>query len=222
MKKISFVIPIYNEEKSIEILCNRLIENALESYEIMLVNDGSTDKSAQIIKQLAKQNLNIIPVYLEQNQGKSEALKAGFKIATGDTIVIMDADLQDEPKDLHKFLVKIDEGFDLVCGYRKGRKASFEKKFRSIIFNFIFRKISKLNLHDCNCGFKVFTKDVAQNLCKIEIIHSYLALQVQRCGFNKITEVEISNNKRLYGKSKYGFKRYITGLVDTIKILSNR
>ena len=229
-RKISFVIPAYNEEESLSELYSRIMTNVqsclseglLSDYEILFVDDGSTDHSVQVMKELHSRDDRVRYIIFRKNFGKSIALQAAFRNVTGDIIITMDADLQDEPSELRNFLLKLDEGYDMVVGWKVNRLDPMEKKLPSKLFNKVTSKMSGLKLHDFDCGYKAFRREVADSLDVYGEMHRYIPVLAYRRGFS-ITEIPVQHNKRKHGKSKYGMERYMRGLFDFLSVafLSN-
>ncbi len=209
---ISIIIPFYNEKDNLPILVDRLSEvckKMQEEYEIILVDDGSTDDT----KLLSASSNKLIKH--RKRLGKGKALLSGLKVARGNVIAFMDADLQDNPDDLPKFLQKIDEGYDLVNGWRKSRKDPIAKTLPSAIFNkFLIRFFLASKFHDVNCGFKVMRREVLEENPLYGDNYRFLPILAEKSGF-KTTEVVVEHSPRLHGKSKYGFFRILSGLFDT-------
>ncbi len=216
--KVSVLIPAYNEQDSLIELYNKVV-NSLKSwggindYEIWFINDGSTDDSENIIKELAKRDGKVHLISFRKNFGKSPALDVGFRHVTGDIIFTMDADLQDDPKEFSRFLEKIEEGYDLVVGWKFNRLDPIEKKLPSKLFNRITSMASGLTLHDFDCGFKCFRRAVIESMDLYGELHRYIPVLAYRKGF-RITEITVEHHKRKHGKSKYGMERYMRGLLD--------
>lgn len=220
MKKlISFVIPVYNEEESLKILCDRIYENIPQGYdkEIIFVNDGSTDGSAEVIREMRKMDEKIHLISFRKNFGKAMALESAFRNVTGEIVITMDADLQDDPTEIPHFLDKIEEGYDLVSGWKQNRQDSLEKTLPSKLFNKVTAKLSRVNLHDFNCGFKAYRREVIDAIDVYGELHRYIPVIAYRKGF-QITEIPVHHNKRQFGKSKYGFERYLRGLFDSLTV----
>lgn len=218
---ITALIPVFNEQESLDKFYPRL-KNALskidKNHEIVFVDDGSTDSSLEIIKKLASKD-NSIKVYsFRKNQGKSEALTYGFKVANGDYIVTLDADLQDRPEEIENLLSKSKEGFDLVSGWRKNRKDAIYMKLPSKLFNFLMSAFWGVHLHDYNCGLKLYTKDAIKDLNLYGGMHRFIPLLVSEKGF-EVTEIPIVHEKREFGKSKYGFSKVFKDVPDMFTIL---
>lgn len=213
---ISIIIPFYNEEQSLPILIDRLVKvckKINKEYEIILLDDGSTDAKRQNY-QLPITNYQLI--HHRKRLGKGRALLTGYKAAKGGVIVFMDADLQNDPDDLPKFLEKIDEGYELVNGWRRDRKDTFLKTAPSAIFNFfLLRLLLKSKFHDINCGFKAMKRTVLEKIPLYGDNYRFLPIIADQEGF-KTTEIIVSHQQRLYGKSKYGIIRLLFGLFDTL------
>jgi len=215
---LSIVIPVYNEEESIYELYFNLIE-VLNNYdhEIIFIDDGSTDKTFSKINELMKVNLNIFCRSFKINQGKAAALMSGFAMTDGDIIITMDGDLQDDPKEIPKFIEMINEGYDMVSGWKFKRHDPITKTLPSKFFNWLTRKLTKVNIHDSNCGFKAYKKEVVKNLNIYGELHRYIPALVNYKGY-KIGEVKVEHHARKFGKSKYGFERLLKGFFDLITV----
>lgn len=220
---LSIVIPLLNEEESLEEL-HDWIAGVMQSnhflYEIIFIDDGSTDHSWNVIAQLVKMNDNVKGIRFQKNFGKSQALHAGFKVAQGDVIITMDADLQDNPEEipqLYNLITK--EGFDLVSGWKKKRYDSlFSKNIPSKLFNWAARFTSNVKLHDFNCGLKAFRNDVVKNIEVSGEMHRYIPVLAKNAGYSHIGEKVVRHQARKYGKTKFGAERFINGLLDLITI----
>ena len=214
---ISVVISVYNEVESLHIFYERLIQTIKildEPFEIVFVDDGSTDNSLEILKEIAAKDKKVKIFSFRRNQGKAEALTFGFQKAKGDYVITLDADLQDKPKEIGKLLEEMEKGkWDLVCGWRKERKDSIGKVFSSQLFNSIASIFWGLKLHDYNCGLKLYAKDAAKSLTLYGGMHRFIPLLVHDRGFT-VTEVPVEHAKRKYGKSKYGFSKILKDLPD--------
>lgn len=221
-KKISIVIPAYNEAENIPVLYREIIEvvsRITDNYEIIFVNDGSMDKTQEEIEKLHNiDKHHIIGIEMRTNFGKAAALKSGFNIAQGKIIITMDADLQDDPKEIPNFISKINEGYDLVSGWKQNRQDSFVKNISSKFFNFITSLFSKIKLHDFNCGFKAYRAEVAKSLDLYGQLHRYIPVIAGNQGY-KIAEITIHHRKRKYGKSKYGPVRFLNGFLDLLTVI---
>lgn len=218
-EKISVLIPAYNEEESLIELYNKVTDSlkslggGINSYEIWFVNDGSTDGTESVIKGLASRDENVHLISFRKNFGKSPALDAGFHHVTGDVIFTMDADLQDDPKEFPCFLKKIEEGYDLVVGWKLNRLDPIEKRLPSKLFNKVTSRASGITLHDFDCGFKCFRREVIESIDLYGELHRYIPVLAYRKGFH-ITEIAVEHHKREHGRSKYGMERYMRGLLD--------
>jgi glycosyltransferase involved in cell wall biosynthesis len=220
---LSVVIPLLNEEESLKEL-HDWIATVMQSnrllYEILFIDDGSTDGSWRVIKSLAAAHPNVRGIRFLKNFGKSQALHAGFKEARGEVVVTMDADLQDNPEEIPEMYRLItQEHYDLVTGWKKKRFDSiFSKNLPSKLFNWAARHTSGLHLHDFNCGLKAFRKEVVKTIVVSGEMHRYIPLLVKNAGFLKIGEVVVRHQARKYGKTKFGMERFINGLLDLITI----
>ena len=225
---ISVVVPLYNEEESLPELY-RWIEKVMKangfSFEVIFVNDGSTDNSWQVIEDLSKQSENVKGIKFRRNYGKSPALYCGFKEAQGDVVITMDADLQDSPDEISGLYKMITEdGYDLVSGYKQKRYDPLSKTLPTKLFNATARKISGIhNLHDFNCGLKAYRRDVIKNIEVYGEMHRYIPYLAKNAGFDKIGEKVVHHQARKYGKSKFGLNRFFNGYLDLITLwfLSN-
>ena len=216
--ELSFVIPVYNEEESLKELHKEIIENISNtSYEIIFIDDGSTDNSYAVIEELARKDANIKPIRFRTNFGKAAALQAGFDKAQGEIIFTMDADLQDDPKEIPRFVEKINEGYDLVSGWKKKRKDPITKRWPSKFFNLITSMVFHLRLHDYNCGYKAYRKEAAKSLNIYGELYRYIPAIVWSKGFS-VTEIVVTHHKRRFGRSKYGASRLIRGFLDLLTV----
>jgi len=223
MINISVVISLLNEEESLPELCNwisKVCDENSFSYEIIMIDDGSTDSSWEIIEKLSSENSNIKGVKFMKNYGKSAAIYEGFAAAKGDVVITMDADLQDNPDEIPELYKMIKEDdFDLVSGWKKKRyDPLFSKNLPSKFFNFIARKISGLKLHDFNCGLKAYKNKVVKNIEVYGEMHRYIPILVKQAGFRKIEEKIVKHQERKYGKTKFGLNRFINGPLDLLSI----
>lgn len=220
-KKISLVIPLYNEEESLVPLANE-IRKALKPintpYEVILVDDGSTDNSLKVIKEIVRTDKRFKFISFRKNYGKSAALQIGFKAATGDAVITLDADLQDDPHEIPNLLKKLDEGFDLCSGWKKQRFDPFIKKYSSRFFNFVTRLMSGIKLHDFNCGLKAYRKEVVENIRVYGELHRYMPVLANWQGFT-VTEIPVKHHPRRYGKTKFGISRFFKGFIDLITVM---
>jgi glycosyltransferase involved in cell wall biosynthesis len=222
--ELSIVIPLLNENQSIEEL-HQWISISLDKhkykYEIIFVDDGSTDNSWSVITRLAKKNTNTRGILFSKNYGKSQALHAGFKSSKGEFIITMDADLQDSPEEIHEMLNKLKEkNLDLVSGWKKKRYDSILlKNIPSKLFNWAARRVSGIQLHDFNCGLKVYRKEVIKTIEVYGEMHRYIPVIAANEGFTKIEEQVVKHQARKYGVTKFGSDRFINGLLDLITLL---
>ncbi len=218
------MIPVYNEEATIKPLFERILDvinlGEIDSYEIIFVDDGSSDRSWIEINELIKKHPDKIKgIRLRRNFGKSSALSAGFKKARGNIIFTLDADLQDDPAEIPKFLAKLESGYDLVSGWRKHRNDPLSKTLPSKLFNGVTSILTGVKLHDFNCGFKAYKKEVLDCIKVYGELHRYIPVLAHSLGF-KITEVTVRHHQRKQGKSKYGLERYTRGFIDLLTVLA--
>ena len=220
---ISVVIPLYNEEESLPELyawiAGVMKANAL-TYEVIFVNDGSTDRSWQVIEQLAEQHEQVKGIKFRRNYGKSPALFCGFEKAQGDVVITMDADLQDSPDEIPELYRMITvEGYDLVSGYKKKRYDPLSKTLPTKLFNATARAVSGIkNLHDFNCGLKAYRREVVKNIEVYGEMHRYIPYLAKNAGFGKIGEKVVQHQARKYGSTKFGLNRFVNGYLDLISL----
>lgn len=220
---ISIIIPLYNEEES---LCElhswikRVMEENHYSYEIIFVNDGSSDHSWEVIKQLSQESNHVKGIKFKRNYGKSPALFCGFKRAQGEVIITMDADLQDSPDEIPELYRMIThEGYDLVSGWKKKRYDPLSKTLPTKLFNATARYVSGIhNLHDFNCGLKAYKKDVIKNIEVYGDMHRYIPYMAKIAGFNRIGEKVVQHRARKYGVTKFGLDRFVNGYLDLMTL----
>ena len=220
---ISVVIPLYNEEESLPELfawIQRVMMQNGFSYEVIFVNDGSTDRSWQVIEELAVQNDTVKGIKFRRNHGKSPALYCGFEKAQGDVVITMDADLQDSPDEIPELYRMITEDkYDLVSGYKKKRYDPLSKTIPTKLFNATARAVSGIkNLHDFNCGLKAYRKDVIKNIEVYGEMHRYIPYLAKNAGFSKIGEKVVQHQARKYGVTKFGLSRFVNGYLDLISL----
>lgn len=221
---ISVVIPLFNEEESLEELTNWIVRVMNEnnfSYEIVFVDDGSTDNSWSIIKRMSTQNSCIHAIKFRRNYGKSPGLHSAFLRTKGDVVITMDADLQDSPDEIpHLYRMIREEGYDLVSGWKKKRyDPKFTKNLPSKLFNATARKLSGIkNLHDFNCGLKAYKREVVKSIEIYNDMHRYIPYMAKEAGFSKIGELVVHHQPRKYGKSKFGINRFFNGYLDLITL----
>ncbi|HLW30811.1 MAG TPA: glycosyltransferase family 2 protein [Aequorivita sp.] len=220
---ISIVIPLLNEEESLNELYH-WIADVMQSngflYELIFIDDGSTDGSWDIIEQLSKENPEVKGLRFQKNYGKSQALHAGFNLAQGEVIITMDADLQDSPEEIPElYRMVMEDGFDLVSGWKKKRYDSvLSKNLPSKLFNYAARKTSGVNLHDFNCGLKAYKREVIKTIEVTGEMHRYIPVLAKNAGFSKISEKPVMHQARKYGVTKFGGERFIRGFLDLITI----
>lgn len=222
MLKFSIVIPIYNEEETVVPLylsLKRVMDRMEQSYEIIFVNDGSTDNSLGVLNSIDSKPANLIIVNLNKHSGQSAALQAGFDIAEGELIITMDGDLQNDPEDIPKLLEKMKEGFDVVCGWRYNRIDPFSKVFPSKIASTFLRIITRENIHDFGCTLRIFKKEILKNVYLSGGMHRFFVLIMFKLGY-KIGEVKVKHYPRRFGCSKYNISnRLLQCLIDSMRIL---
>lgn len=219
--EVSVVIPLYNEEPNIQLLHEELVRTLFSlkrPYEIIFVNDGSTDGSTEILERLAASDPRTCVIHLRKNFGKATALATGFREANGKIVVTMDADLQDNPAEIPRFIAGIEAGYDLVSGWKYHRRDPISKTIPSKIFNKVVSAATGLRLHDFNCGFKAYSRNLVDNLRLYGELHRYIPALAYGQGF-RVTEIPIDHRPRKYGKSKYGWERYTRGLLDLLTVL---
>lgn len=219
---ISVVVPLFNEEESLTELCDwisRVMQTHGFTYEVILVDDGSTDSSWEVVSTLSQNNKNIKGIKFNRNYGKSAALNTGFKKANGEVVITMDADLQDSPDEIPALYKKIkEEGFDMVSGWKKKRHDPISKTIPSKFFNFVTRKISGIKLHDFNCGLKAYREQVVKNVNVYGEMHRYIPVIAKWNGFTKIGEQVVNHHERKYGTTKFGLERFVNGFLDLLSI----
>jgi glycosyltransferase involved in cell wall biosynthesis len=222
MVDISVVIPLFNEEESLPELFDwitRTMQQHNFSYEVIFVDDGSKDKSWQVIENIIAQNTNAKGIKFQRNYGKSAALNTGFEICAGHVVITMDADLQDSPDeipDLYKMIMT--DGFDLVSGWKKKRFDPLSKTIPTKLFNWATRKMSGIELNDFNCGLKAYKNKVVKSIEVFGEMHRYIPVIAKWAGFTKITEKEVQHRERKYGTTKFGLERFINGFLDLFTI----
>ena len=217
--KISFVIPVYNEKDSLVELYEEIISSiGSKKYEIIFIDDGSTDGSVEILRNLTMKDNNLVLIQFYRNYGKSAALSEGFKRADGDCIVTMDADLQDNPAELDNLLLKLNEGYDVVSGWKKDRKDPLSKRIPSKFFNLVTRMFTGVKIHDFNCGLKIYRKSVIKTLDIYGGRHRYIPALAGQKKF-KVSEIIVNHRPRKHGETKYGGRRFFHGFFDLISVL---
>lgn len=220
---ISVVVPLYNEEESLPELyawIERVMHEHHFTYEVIFVNDGSTDHSWQVIEELSRKSKEVKGIKFRRNYGKSPALFCGFKKAEGDVIITMDADLQDSPDEIPELYRMITEdGYDLVSGWKQKRYDPLSKTIPTKLFNATARAVSGIhNLHDFNCGLKAYRRDVVKNIEVYGEMHRYIPYLAKNAGFNRIGEKIVHHQARKYGKTKFGLNRFVNGYLDLLTL----
>lgn len=219
---VSIVIPLFNEEESLPELINwidKVCKKAKLNYEVLLVDDGSRDKSWKVIQELKKDNSSVRGIRFRRNYGKAAGLHCGFNASKGDVVITMDADLQDSPEEIPELSRMIrEEEYDLVSGWKKKRYDPISKRWPSRFFNFVARKTSGIKIHDFNCGLKAYQGDVVRSIEVFGDMHRYIPILAKRAGFDRIGEKIVEHQKRKYGKTKYGWTRLFSGALDLLTI----
>lgn len=216
--KVSVVIPVCNEECTLEALAQGIAENLAErEFRILFVDDGSTDASCEVLTRLQGQNDYVDVVKFAKNCGKTLALAVAFARVEADVVVTMDADLQDDPAELPRLLAKLDEGFDLVCGWKATRNDPIHKTFPSKIYNATINGIFGLAIHDVNTGYKAIRMDVVKSLTLYADMHRLIPIMAAQAGF-RVTEIPVAHHPRRFGHSKYGMSRFYQGIRDACRL----
>lgn len=220
--KLSIVVPAYNEKESLPELCawiSRVLQPENLSYELILVDDGSSDGSWNLIRELSEADPAVKGIRFRRNYGKSAALHTGFQYAKGEVVVTMDADLQDSPDELPGLYRMIaEEGYDLVSGWKKKRYDPISKTIPSKFYNWTARKVTGIRLHDFNCGLKAYRLNVVKSIEIYGEMHRYIPVLAKKAGFGNIGEKVVQHRKRLYGVTKFGIERFINGFLDLLTI----
>jgi len=217
---ISVVVPLLDEEHSLAALYHQLsavLDPRDEPWEVVFVDDGSTDGSLSVLTRLHDESTNVVVVHLRRNFGKAAALQAGFLEARGDVVVTLDADLQDDPAEIPRLLAKLDEGFDLVTGWKARRNDPVARRVLSRVFNAVTGRLSGLRLHDMNCGLKAFRAEVARELDLYGELHRFIPVLAHDLGF-RVTEIAVNHRPREHGRSRYGMERYFRGFLDLLTV----
>jgi glycosyltransferase involved in cell wall biosynthesis len=217
---ISIVVPLYNEESSLEQLyeeISRALEARGQAYEVIFVDDGSTDGSLSVLTQLHSESSNVVVIHLRRNFGKAAALQAAFLEARGDIVVTIDADLQDDPAEIPQLLAKLDEGFDLVSGWKTRRNDPWSRRVLSRIFNWTTGFVSGVRLHDVNCGLKAYRAEVLRGLRLYGELHRFIPVLAAYRGF-RAAEIPVNHRPRQHGRSRYGLNRYLRGFFDLLTV----
>lgn len=219
---ISIVVPLFNEQDSLEELTQRIQQavtaDVLGDYEVLLIDDGSNDLSWSIIEELSQRHPMVHGIRFRRNFGKAAALAAGFAVAKGRFIVTMDADLQDDPKELVRLIDKLNSGNDVVSGWKQTRYDPWHKRWPSLVFNGILRKFSRLHLHDFNCGLKAYRREVLDEITLYGEMHRFIPVLAAARGF-RVTEIAVQHHPRIHGVSKYGVSRILKGFLDLFTVV---
>ncbi len=222
---VSVIVPVFNEQASLQQLADELIAgigSVAERFQIIMIDDGSTDASWNVIQSLSEQFPCISGIRLRRNFGKAAALTAGMKDATGDVMLMLDADLQDDPAEFGIMLQKLDDGYDVVNGWKQRRLDPWHKVYPSRVFNWMVGTLTGVRLHDHNCGLKLFRAEVAAEIQIYGELHRFIPVLAEARGF-RVTEVPVNHRPRRHGHSKYGIRRFLRGLLDlcTVKFLTS-
>jgi glycosyltransferase involved in cell wall biosynthesis len=220
---VSMVIPLFNEEESLNELVawiDKVCVNSRLQYEVILVDDGSTDSSWYVVQDLSKRYQNVKGIKFRRNYGKSAALNVGFEAAEGEVVITMDADLQDNPDEIPELYSMVKEqGYHLVSGWKKQRRDPLNKRIPSKFFNRFTQKMSGIKLHDFNCGLKAYDKAVVKNIEVYGEMHRYIPVIAKWNGFNRIGEMVVRHRPRKYGETKFGVERFMKGFLDLLSIM---
>jgi glycosyltransferase involved in cell wall biosynthesis len=217
---ISVVVPLFNEEKTLDALYRELadaLDKVGEPWEVVFVDDGSTDGSLAALTQLHDEASNAVVVHLRRNFGKAAALQAGFLEARGEVVVTIDADLQDDPAEIPQLLAKLDEGFDLVSGWKTRRNDPWTRRLLSRVFNWATAVVSGVRLHDVNCGLKAYRAEVLEGIRLYGELHRFIPVLASYRGF-RVAEVAVNHRPRAHGRSRYGLNRYLRGFFDLLSV----
>jgi len=218
---ISVVIPLFKEEKSLEELFNRLtavLNKIAVGYELIFVDDGSTDGSLKVLHSLREKDNCVKIISFQRNYGKSAALSEGFNVVNGDVVITIDADLQDNPDEIPELIEVLDQGVDLVSGWKINRKDPITKTLPSKIFNFVTSFVSGIKLHDFNCGLKAYKKEVVKRVVIYGELHRFIPVLAVWEGF-RVSEKGVSHSERKFGRSKYGTRRFLNGFFDLMTVM---
>jgi dolichol-phosphate mannosyltransferase len=217
---ISVVVPLLNEEHSLEVLYAEIaaaLESRSDEFEVVFVDDGSSDGSMSVLTRLHDEVANVVVVHMRRNFGKAAALQAGFLESRGDIVVTIDADLQDDPAEIPKLLAKLDEGFDLVSGWKTRRNDPFARRLFSRMFNWATGVVSGVRLHDVNCGLKAYRAEVLQGMRLYGELHRFIPVLASYRGF-RVAEIPVNHRPRQHGSSRYGPERYLRGFFDLLSV----
>ena len=217
-RSLSLVVPVFNERESLMLLLEEITERLSgREYTIIFVDDGSTDGSLKAMREFEKSASEVEVVSLDRHRGKSAALAAGFERASGDVVLTMDSDLQDDPKEIPRLLEALDGDVDMVCGWKSVRRDSGHRRAASRVYNFFVTRLFGLKLHDVNCGLKAMRAEVAQSLELSPGMHRLIPVLAASKGF-RVAEIPVEHRVRRFGKSKYGFGRYFRGAIDVLTL----
>lgn len=221
---LSIIVPVLNESESLPKLFEEIstvAKDASLEFELIFIDDGSKDDSWDIVQKLSSEDERVSGIRFRRNFGKAAALTAGMRAASGQVIMMMDADLQDDPVEIPRFLAKLEEGYDVVNGWKENRLDPWHKVYPSKVFNWLVGKLTGLRLHDHNCGFKLFRSEVAAEIRIYGELHRFISVLAHSRGF-EVAEIPVHHRKREFGHSKYGVKRFVRGLLDllTVKFLT--
>ena len=223
--ELSVIVPLYNEEESLIELSEWIINVCQEhniSFELFFIDDGSTDSSWEVIHSIAEKDTRIKGISFRRNYGKSAALNTGFSKATGNVVITMDADLQDNPNEIPELMKMItQDGFDIVSGWKKDRRDPISKTIPTKLYNSVTRAVSGIKLKDMNCGLKAYKKEVVKSIDVYGEMHRYIPVIAHWAGFKKIGEKVVVHRERKYGKTKFGLERFIFGFLDLFSISSS-
>lgn len=217
---LSVIVPVFNEAPSLPRLCQEIRRTCGEQgidFEIILIDDGSTDASWRSIETLADEDARIGGIRFRRNFGKAAALTAGMRAAHGELILMMDADLQDDPAEIPDLVRKLEEGYDVVSGWKKRRLDPWHKVYPSKVFNWLANRLTGMHLHDHNCGFKLFRSEVAAEIRIYGELHRFIAVLAHARGF-RVTEIPVHHRPRQFGRSKYGMRRFLRGFLDLLTV----
>ena len=218
---VSIVIPLYNESESVELIGDLLyteLSKTGKSFEIIFVDDGSEDNTFIELKKLKQRILHVKIIKLRTNQGKSTAYSAGFEYCKGDYVITMDGDLQDDPSDIPRIMNKIEEGYDVVIGWKHGSKGSLSRNIPSKCFNLLVSLFTGLKIHDVNCPFRIFKRHALKNMYLYGELYRFIPILLYKRGY-RIAEVHVKNKPRRFGRSKYGISRFMKGILDLMTLI---
>ncbi len=221
MKSISVIIPLYNEQESLPDLylaLQRALASVPQEWELLFVDDGSTDDSFRVLQDVCSSDSRVKLIRLRRNFGKSAALSAGFRLAEGDVIVTIDADLQDDPAEIPRLVAKLEEGYDLVSGWKKERQDPISKRWPSKVFNHVTALLTGVPLHDINCGLKAYRRQVLVEIRVHGEMHRYIPVLASYRGF-VVGEIPVRHRRRIFGRSKFGPARFLGGFFDLLTVI---